>query len=49
VNGAYKNPQTVNLPDSGPIEPDLRDDFLAKTRPSLASLYPPIGPALVSR
>jgi len=49
VNGVYKNPQTVNLPDSGPIEPDLRDDFLAKTRPSLASLYPPVGPALVSR
>ncbi|HTT01213.1 MAG TPA: peptidoglycan DD-metalloendopeptidase family protein [Steroidobacteraceae bacterium] len=49
VNGVYRNPQTVNLPDAGPIEPDLLEDFISKTRPLIASLYLPTGPALVSR
>lgn len=49
VNGVYKNPQTVQLPDAVPISPALRADFLAKTGPLLGSLFPPVGPALVSR
>ena len=49
VNGVYKNPQTVSLPDAVPIDGTLRVDFLAKTGPLLGSLYPPEGPALVSR
>ncbi len=49
VNGVFKNPQTVNLPETVPISPALRADFLAKTGPLLASLFPPVGPALVSR
>jgi murein DD-endopeptidase MepM/ murein hydrolase activator NlpD len=49
VNGVYKNPQTVSLPDAVPIDASLREDFLAKTGPLLGSLYPPEGPGLVSR
>ncbi len=49
VNGVFKNPQTVPLPDASPIEPRFRDDFLAKSLPLLATLEAPIGPALVSR
>ncbi len=49
VNGVYKNPQTVRLPDAAPISPGLRADFLAKTGALLGSLFPPMGPALVSR
>ncbi|MGH8220498.1 MAG: peptidoglycan DD-metalloendopeptidase family protein [Steroidobacteraceae bacterium] len=49
VDGVYKNPQTVILPDAVPIEAGLRADFLAKTGPLLGSLYPLEGPALVSR
>ncbi len=49
VNGVYKNPQTVSLPDAVPIDAALRADFLAQTGPLLGSLYPPEGPALVSR
>jgi murein DD-endopeptidase MepM/ murein hydrolase activator NlpD len=49
VNGVQRNPQTVGLPDAVPIEAALRDDFIAKTRPLIATLYPPVGPALVSR
>lgn len=49
VNGVYKNPQTVSLPDAVPIDASLREDFLAKTGPLLGTLYPPEGPALVSR
>ena len=49
VNGVHKNPQTVGLPDAVPIEADLREDFIAKTGPLIATLYPPVGPALVSR
>ncbi len=49
VNGVFKNPQTVPLPDASPIEPRFREDFLAKSAPLLATLETPIGPALVSR
>ena len=49
VNGVFKNPQTVSLPEAGPIDERLRTDFLSKTAPALASLYPPVGPSLVSR
>ncbi|HTX23549.1 MAG TPA: peptidoglycan DD-metalloendopeptidase family protein [Steroidobacteraceae bacterium] len=49
VNGVYKNPQTVVLPDAVPIDAGLRADFAAKTSPLLGTLYPPEGPALVSR
>jgi len=49
VNGVFKNPQTVPLPDASPIEIRFREDFLAKSAPLLATLQPPIGPALVSR
>jgi murein DD-endopeptidase MepM/ murein hydrolase activator NlpD len=49
VNGVFKNPQTVSLPDSEPIEARWRDDFLARTAPLLAALEVPTGPVLVSR
>jgi murein DD-endopeptidase MepM/ murein hydrolase activator NlpD len=49
VNGVFKNPQTVKLPDAGPIDERLRDDFRARTGTLLATLYPPLGPSLVSR
>lgn len=49
VNGVFKNPQTVPLPDASPIEPRFREDFVAKSLPLLATLEAPIGPALVSR
>jgi murein DD-endopeptidase MepM/ murein hydrolase activator NlpD len=49
VNGVFKNPQTVPLPDASPIEARFREDFLAKSAPLLATLQAPIGPALVSR
>ncbi|MGH8258080.1 MAG: M23 family metallopeptidase [Steroidobacteraceae bacterium] len=49
VDGVAKNPQTVSLPDAAPIGAGLRTDFLAKTAPLLVSLFPPAGPALVSR
>ncbi|MFL6600602.1 MAG: peptidoglycan DD-metalloendopeptidase family protein [Steroidobacteraceae bacterium] len=49
VNGVFKNPQTVPLPDASPIEARFREDFLAKSAPLLATLQAPVGPALVSR
>jgi murein DD-endopeptidase MepM/ murein hydrolase activator NlpD len=49
VNGVFKNPQTVPLPDASPIEERFRADFVAKSAPLLATLEAPIGPALVSR
>jgi murein DD-endopeptidase MepM/ murein hydrolase activator NlpD len=49
IHGVHKNPQTVKLPDSTPIDPSLLGDFLAKSTPLLASLDPALGPALVSR
>lgn len=38
VNGVFRNPQTVGLPDSTPIDPALRADFLTQTAPLLAAL-----------
>ena len=49
VNGVFKNPQTIRLPEALPIDGPLRADFLAKSAPLLASLDPPPGPSLVSR
>jgi murein DD-endopeptidase MepM/ murein hydrolase activator NlpD len=49
IDGVFKNPQTVPLPDASPIEARLRADFLAKSAPLLATLAEPIGSALVSR
>jgi murein DD-endopeptidase MepM/ murein hydrolase activator NlpD len=49
VNGMFKNPQTVSLPDSEPIDARWRADFDARTAPLLASLEIPVGPVLVSR
>jgi murein DD-endopeptidase MepM/ murein hydrolase activator NlpD len=48
VDGVFKNPQTVSLPDAEPIEASLRPDFEARTAPLLAALEAP-GPVLVSR
>jgi murein DD-endopeptidase MepM/ murein hydrolase activator NlpD len=50
VNGVFKNPQTVSLPDAQPIDASLRPDFEARTAPLLASLeVSSPGPVLVSR
>src|SRR6516164_112280 len=49
VNGMFKNPQTVQLPAAAPIDARLRDDFLARSAPLLATLDAPAGPMLVSR
>ena len=50
VNGIFKNPQTVSLPDAQPIDASLRADFEARTAPLLASLEVSApGPVLVSR
>ncbi len=49
VNGVFKNPQTVSLPDAEPIDARWRADFEARSAPLLASLEVPTGPALVSR
>ena len=49
VNGVFKNPQTVNLPEAAPIDPRWREDFLLASAPLLAALEPARGPMLVSR
>ncbi|HVW67455.1 MAG TPA: peptidoglycan DD-metalloendopeptidase family protein [Steroidobacteraceae bacterium] len=49
VDGVFKNPQTVSLPDAEPIDARWRADFLARSAPLLAALEVPTGPALVSR
>jgi murein DD-endopeptidase MepM/ murein hydrolase activator NlpD len=49
VNGVFKNPQTVKLPEALPIDGPLRADFLAKSAPLLASLKAPSAPTLVAR
>jgi murein DD-endopeptidase MepM/ murein hydrolase activator NlpD len=49
VNGAFKNPQTVSLPDAEPIDARWRADFEARTAPLLAALDAAAGPVLVSR
>lgn len=38
VNGVYRNPLTVKLPEAAPIAARYRADFTAKTRPLLAQL-----------
>jgi len=49
VNGVFKNPQTVALPDAEPIEARWREDFLSKSEPLLATVETPLGTALVAR
>lgn len=49
VNGVFKNPQTVALPDAQPIDSRWRDDFIAHSTPMLGTLVAPLGPALVAR
>jgi murein DD-endopeptidase MepM/ murein hydrolase activator NlpD len=49
VNGVFKNPQTVSLPDAESIDVRLRDDFQTRTAPLLAALEVSAGPVLVSR
>jgi murein DD-endopeptidase MepM/ murein hydrolase activator NlpD len=49
VDGVFRNPQTVLLPASAPIDPRWRDDFIARAAPLLASLDPVSGAMLVSR
>ena len=49
VDGVFKNPQTVALPDAGPIDARWRDDFVTRTTPLLGSLVAPLGPSLVAR
>ncbi|MDB6087546.1 MAG: hypothetical protein JWN85_330 [Gammaproteobacteria bacterium] len=49
VNGAFKNPQTVSLPDAEPIDARWRADFLTHSAPLLAALETPLGSGLVSR
>lgn len=49
VNGVFKNPQTVNLPDAQSIEARWRADFLQRTAPLLGSLSALSGPVLVAR
>ncbi len=38
VNGVYRNPLTVKLPEAAPIAARYKADFTAKTRPLLAQL-----------
>jgi murein DD-endopeptidase MepM/ murein hydrolase activator NlpD len=49
VNGVFRNPQTVALPDAAPIDARWRADFLAHSAALLAGLDGPLGPLLVSR
>ncbi len=49
VNGVFKNPQTVKLPDAAPIAPELRAAFLHDTAPLLAALEPISERAVASR
>jgi murein DD-endopeptidase MepM/ murein hydrolase activator NlpD len=49
VDGVFKNPQTVILPDAEPIDARWHDDFVARTTPLLGSLVAPLGPVLVAR
>jgi murein DD-endopeptidase MepM/ murein hydrolase activator NlpD len=49
VNGTFKNPQTISLPDAEPIDARWREDFQTRSAPLLASLEVSAGPVLVSR
>ena len=46
VNGEFKNPQTVKLPQEVPIDSSLRQDFENRTAPLMLSLKdpPPVAP-----
>jgi murein DD-endopeptidase MepM/ murein hydrolase activator NlpD len=49
VDGVFKNPQTIKLPEGLPIDGPQRADFLARSTSLLASLNPPPAASLVSR
>ncbi len=49
LNGVFKNPQTVQLPEARPIEAALRANFEAQTQPLLEALAAAPGPVLVAR
>jgi murein DD-endopeptidase MepM/ murein hydrolase activator NlpD len=49
VRGVHKNPQTVALPDAGPIPNAERDRFQTETASLVNMLDLPAGPALVAR
>jgi murein DD-endopeptidase MepM/ murein hydrolase activator NlpD len=49
VNGVFKNPQTVSLPNAESIDTRWQSDFQTRTAPLLASLEVSTGPVLVSR
>jgi murein DD-endopeptidase MepM/ murein hydrolase activator NlpD len=40
VNGQFRNPATVRLPEAQPIDPALRADFLRQTAPYMTALAP---------
>jgi murein DD-endopeptidase MepM/ murein hydrolase activator NlpD len=44
LNGQFRNPATVQLPESRPIEPALRGAFLLQTAPYLQALAPALVP-----
>ncbi|MFO1401072.1 MAG: peptidoglycan DD-metalloendopeptidase family protein [Steroidobacteraceae bacterium] len=44
VNGQFRNPATVQLPEATPIDPALRDAFLRQTAPYLQALAPALVP-----
>ena len=44
VNGQFRNPATVQLPEATPIDPALRDAFLRQTAPYLQALAPSLVP-----
>ena len=49
VNGVFKNPQTIKIQEVKAIDPRWLEDFRQQSKPLLASLEIPLGPALVSR
>jgi murein DD-endopeptidase MepM/ murein hydrolase activator NlpD len=49
VNGVYKDPQKVKLPEAPSLDPKWLSDFEHSSQPLLASLKIPLGSALVSR
>ena len=44
VNGQFRNPATVRLPEAQPIDPTLRADFLRQTAPYMTALAPSMVP-----
>jgi murein DD-endopeptidase MepM/ murein hydrolase activator NlpD len=45
VNGQFRNPATVRLPEAQPIDPSLHSDFLLQTAPYMTALAPSMVPA----